>query len=129
MSDNLVNSLNVVPEFMTHVVITVFTDILEVLSRLELQIGLLDRIRTLCLPPARMHWLLSALWPSHTSLFHMRTFCELTALFRCAKSEFGSTVPKNMVLYWFMPAFVNRSVGSESGTTEEEGTATSCESR
>jgi hypothetical protein len=27
-----------------------------------------------------------------------------------------------MDLYWFMPALVKRSVGSESGTTEEEGT-------
>jgi hypothetical protein len=46
----------------------------------------------------------------------------LTARFRWAKSEFGSTVPRNMALYWFMPALVKSRVGSESGTTEEEGT-------
>jgi hypothetical protein len=51
------------------------------------------------------------------------TFCELTARFRCAKSDCGSTVPKKMDLYWFIPAFVNSRVGSESGTTEEDGTA------
>ena len=31
-------------------------------------------------------------------------------------------MPRKMDLYWFMPAFVNNRVGSESGTTEEEGT-------
>lgn len=41
---------------------------------------------------------------------------------RCAKSEEGSTVPRNMDLYWFIPALVNRRVGSEWGTTEDEGT-------
>lgn len=40
----------------------------------------------------------------------------------CAKSEEGSTVPRNMDLYWFMPALANRRVGSECGTTEDEGT-------
>jgi hypothetical protein len=51
------------------------------------------------------------------------TFCELTALLICARSEFGSTVPKKIDLYWFIPAFVKSSVGSDSGTTEDEGTA------
>ena len=32
-------------------------------------------------------------------------------------------MPRKMDLYWFIPALVNRSVGSESGTTEEDGTA------
>jgi hypothetical protein len=32
-------------------------------------------------------------------------------------------VPWKMALYWFMPALVKRRVGSESGTTDEEGTA------
>lgn len=50
------------------------------------------------------------------------TFCELCARLRVAKSEFGSTVPRKMDLYWFIPAFVNSRVGSERGTTEEEGT-------
>jgi hypothetical protein len=31
-------------------------------------------------------------------------------------------VPWNMALYWFMPALVKRRVGSERGTTDEEGT-------
>ena len=30
-------------------------------------------------------------------------------------------MPKKIDLYWFMPAFVKRSVGSDSGTTEDEG--------
>jgi len=49
-------------------------------------------------------------------------FWELTARLRDAKSEAGSTVPKNIDLYWFMPALVKRRVGSERGTTEDEGT-------
>lgn len=31
-------------------------------------------------------------------------------------------VPRNIDLYWFMPALANRRVGSECGTTEDEGT-------
>jgi len=31
-------------------------------------------------------------------------------------------VPRKIDLYWFMPALVKSSVGSESGTTEDEGT-------
>ena len=50
------------------------------------------------------------------------TFCELTARFSWAKSDCGSTVPRKMDLYWFIPAFANSNVGSESGTTDEEGT-------
>jgi hypothetical protein len=41
---------------------------------------------------------------------------------RVAKSEEGSTVPWKMALYWFMPALVKRRVGSERGTTDEDGT-------
>ena len=50
------------------------------------------------------------------------TFCEFTARFNCAKSDEGSTVPRNIDLYWFMPALAKSNVGSESGTTEDEGT-------
>jgi hypothetical protein len=46
----------------------------------------------------------------------------LAARLRAAKSEEGSTVPWKIDLYWFMPALVKRRVGSERGTTEEEGT-------
>jgi hypothetical protein len=31
-----------------------------------------------------------------------------------------------MDLYWFMPALVNRRVGSERGTTDEDGTVPIC---
>lgn len=69
-----------------------------------------------------MHCHLSAPEVRVLDSFLLQTFCELTALFKWAKSEFGSTVPRNMALYWFMPALVNSKVGSESGTTEEDGT-------
>lgn len=39
-----------------------------------------------------------------------------------AKSDAGSTVPRKMALYWFIPAFAKSKVGSERGTTEDEGT-------
>lgn len=39
-----------------------------------------------------------------------------------AKSDEGSTVPRKIDLYWFIPALAKRRVGSEWGTTEEEGT-------
>ena len=52
------------------------------------------------------------------------TFCEFTARLSCAKSDEGSTVPRNIDLYWFIPALANSKVGSEWGTTEEEGTVT-----
>ena len=51
------------------------------------------------------------------------TFWEFTARLSWAKSEEGSTVPRKMDLYWFMPALANRRVGSECGTTDDEGTA------
>ncbi len=50
------------------------------------------------------------------------TFCEFTARLRWAKSEEGSTVPRKMDLYWFIPALAKSRVGSECGTTDEEGT-------
>lgn len=50
------------------------------------------------------------------------TFWEFTARFSRAKSDDGSTVPKKMDLYWFMPALANNKVGSECGTTDDEGT-------
>lgn len=53
-----------------------------------------ERRAPLCLPPARMH------------------FCELAARESFAKLEFGSTVPRKMDLYWFMPALAKRRVGS-----------------
>jgi len=49
-------------------------------------------------------------------------FCEFTALFHFAASDWGSTVPRKIDLNWFMPALVKRRVGSDRGTTEEEGT-------
>ena len=53
---------------------------------------------------------------------YSHTFCELAARFKLAKSDDGSTVPRKIDLYWFMPAFANSRVGSERGTTEEDGT-------
>ena len=49
-------------------------------------------------------------------------FWELAARRNAAKSEPGSAMPNKMGLYWFMPAFANKSVGSLWGTTEEDGT-------
>jgi hypothetical protein len=43
----------------------------------------------------------------------MLTFWELTARLSWAKSEEGSTVPRKIDLYWFMPALANSKVGSE----------------
>lgn len=31
-------------------------------------------------------------------------------------------MPRNMDLYWFMPALAKRRLGSECGTTEDDGT-------
>lgn len=50
------------------------------------------------------------------------TFCVSTALFNCAISSVLPIVPRNIGLNWFIPAFVNRRVGSLWGTTEDEGT-------
>eukprot|EP00001_Collodictyon_triciliatum_P040514 07290_2 len=58
--------------------------------------------RSLCFPPARMH------------------FCELAALLSLAMSLLGSATPRKTGLN-FMPAFVKSSVGS-SGTTLDDGT-------
>ena len=60
--------------------------------------------RSLCFPPARMH------------------FCEFAARFKVACSLEGSTWPKKMGLNWFMPEFANCKVGSLLGTTGELGT-------
>lgn len=49
-------------------------------------------------------------------------FCELTARRSLLKSDAGSTVPRKMLLYWFIPAFANSSVGSSYGIVELEGT-------
>lgn len=49
-------------------------------------------------------------------------FWLLAALLSFPNSEFGSTVAKNMDLYWFIPAFANSKVGSSKGIVEEEGT-------
>ena len=57
---------------------------------------------------------------SHNHCFP--TFCEFAARLSFAESDDGSTVPRKMDLYWFMPALVKRSVGSDKGTTGEEGT-------
>ena len=61
--------------------------------------------------------------PHSCDILAMLTFWELTARFNWAKSDEGSTVPRNIDLYWFIPALANSKVGSECGTTEEEGTA------
>lgn len=79
-------------------------------------------VRTLCLPPARIHCVESVPCSmTHTGKKNT-TFWELTARFNWAKSDCGSTVPKKIDLYWFMPALANSRVGSERGTTEDEGT-------
>lgn len=49
-------------------------------------------------------------------------FWELTALFKVEKEEDGSTVPKKIGLYWFIPALANNKVGSSCGMTEDDGT-------
>ena len=59
--------------------------------------------RSLCLPPARMHFWLFA------------------ARFSGASGELGSTLPTKMGLNWFMPAFAKSSVGSSTGTTGDDG--------
>lgn len=66
-----------------------------------------------------MHWFCQSI-PQYRE--DIPTFCELTARLSEAKSEDGSTVPRNIDLYWFMPALANKRVGSECGTTEDEGT-------
>ena len=71
---------------------------------------------------ARSYTLLTVSKHIHMIDHEAMTFCEFTARFNCAKSDEGSTVPRNIGLYWFMPALAKRSVGSEWGTTEEEGT-------
>ena len=91
---------------MTHMVVAVFSNIVEIIM-LATRTYTLESIsirssNTGNIPP---------------------TFCELCARFSCAKSEFGSTVPWKIDLYWFIPAFVKRSVGSDRGTTDDEGTA------
>lgn len=60
---------------------------------------------------------------TEAGLVRSATFCELTARRNFAKSDDGSVVPRKIDLYWFIPAFANRRVGSECGTTEEDGTA------
>ena len=51
------------------------------------------------------------------------TFWESQARDMRANAELGSTVPRKMVLHWFMPALANSSVGSLTGTTGLLGTA------
>src|SRR6185436_11426533 len=55
--------------------------------------------RSLCLPPARMH------------------FCAVAA-----RTYGRLSKPRNTSLNWFIPAFVNSSVGSSPGTTGLEAT-------
>ena len=50
------------------------------------------------------------------------TFWESVTRFHVAAFDCGSTVPKKIALNWFIPAFVKSSVGSDSGTTDDEGT-------
>ena len=58
---------------------------------------------SLCLPPARMH------------------FCVLQARRRRPSGEPGAARPRNIALNPFIPALVNRSVGSPTGTTGLDG--------
>lgn len=58
----------------------------------------------MCLPPARMH------------------FCELAARLSFANDDEGSTVPRKMDLYWFIPALAKSRVGSSYGMVLDEGT-------
>ena len=60
--------------------------------------------RSLCLPPARMHF-----WVS-------------VARLSFASGPFGSAVPRKQGLNWFIPALAKRRVGSSWGTTGEDGT-------
>ena len=82
-------------------------------------------LRYVCLP--HVYTVPISLLPHKPEL--LLTFWEFTARLRCAKSEEGSTVPRNMDLYWFMPALANRRVGSECGTTDEEGTVSCISTR
>lgn len=52
----------------------------------------------------------------------MDTFWVLVARRSFAKSDEGSTVPKKIDLNWFIPALVKSKVGSDNGTTGDEGT-------
>ncbi|KAL3783982.1 LOW QUALITY PROTEIN: hypothetical protein HJC23_013362 [Cyclotella cryptica] len=64
--------------------------------------------KSLCLPPARMH------------------FWLLAALVKEASSVPGGARPRKMGLNWFMPALAKSSVGSLRGTHGEEGTSECC---
>jgi len=57
----------------------------------------------LCFPPALIH------------------FWVLTARRSFERSELGSTVPRKIDLYWFIPAFANKSVGSSYGIVDDDG--------
>src|SRR5215468_4372130 len=49
-------------------------------------------------------------------------FWELTARFSFPSGDDGAAWPRKIGLNWFIPAFVNSSVGSSTGTHGEDGT-------
>lgn len=69
--------------------VRVLADIVEIWDKCQLD-GMVEPTidSPLCLPPARIH------------------FCELTARTNLDRSDFGSAVPKNRGLYWFIPCSI-----------------------
>jgi hypothetical protein len=103
--------------------VAVFPNIIQVLSMVSRKcLSQVAHPSYIVFPTSAYTLLLVSPYSNEYQLPSPQTFCELTALFKCAKSEFGSTVPRNMALYWFIPALANSSVGSESGTTDDDGT-------
>lgn len=102
--------------------ITILSNIVQVLVRLVLV------ARALCFKVLHcafhLHGYTKVLVSStfETAVGCNRTFWEFTALFKFAKSEWGSTVPRKMDLNWFIPALVKSRVGSERGATGEDRT-------
>src|SRR3954449_6110319 len=72
--------------------------------------------RSLCLPPARMHFCVSAARVSEPGIApaHLLTSARRS--------------PRKMGTNWFMPALVNSRFG-ESGSSDDEGTIVCCFSR
>ena len=96
--------------FEERVVVRVLSDIVQVCTRDRGQRGWgsassqKKRNEPLCLPPARMHfWLLAA-------RFNLEKLLE------------GSTVPRKIDLYWFMPALAKRRFGGSYGFVDDDGT-------
>ena len=100
-------------------VVAVLAHVVEILQTLAIfPCRWSKSLHCVCLP--HVCTVLISLLPHRTE--SLLTFWEFTARLSCAKSEEGLMVPRNMDLYWFMPALAKRRVGSECGTTEDEGT-------